>query len=145
MNCAEGSLTELCNTGQINQLLKSYIEFCSAVTEDECIGQSEHDPKRKKGERAKPSVKALFPNLAGFCRYLGIGTQELETMASEYPDEYGKILAVLEDEALNSNLSATLISAYLKKRLGYDAPSKSHGTSSQLKICFEHDIMEDGA
>ena len=144
MNCAEGSLSELCDTGKINELLKSYIELCSADTEDECIGQSEHDTKRKKSDRARSSVKAMFPNLAGFCRYLGIGTQELDAIANEYPTEYGKILAVLEDEALNSDLSATLISAYLKKRLGYDASTKSHSTSSQLEICFEHDIMEDG-
>lgn len=142
MNCSESSLSELCDTGQISELLKSYIELCSAVTEEE---DTESDPKRKKSNRSRAYSKAMFPNLAGFCRYLGIGTQELEAIASEHPAEYGKILAVLEDEALNSDLSATLISTYLKKRLGYDESAKSRSASSQLEICFEHDILEDGA
>ena len=56
---------------------------------------------------------------------------------------YGKILTVLEDEALNSGLSPALVSSYLKKRLGYDG-IKAQESSSQLEIKFEHDIFEDG-
>ena len=50
-------------------------------------------------------------------------------------------------EALNAELSPTVLTAYLKKRLGYG--EKSEATTStecgQLRIVFEHDILEDGA
>lgn len=143
MNSAESSLLELCEKGKIDELLKSYIELCATVEDHSDTRSDVTTDEKKKGR--KPSTRQLFPNLAGFCRYLGIGTQELERILGEFPDEYDRILAVLEDEALNSGISATLLSAYLKKRLGYDATSKSQGTSAQLEICFEHDIMEDGA
>ena len=52
---------------------------------------------------------------------------------------------MLEDEALNSSLSPTLISAYLKKRLGYASDSSAESSENQLQIKFEHDIFEDGA
>lgn len=137
MNSEEGSLSELCKNGQLEQALQSYIESCSTIPDNGA-------ETSKKSDAKKQSSKFCFPNLAGFCRYLGVGTQDLENMANEHPSEYGRILTVLEDEALNSGLSATLLSAYLKKRLGYDTPSKNTGASTQLEICFEHDIMEDG-
>jgi hypothetical protein len=139
MNCAKGYLSELCKNGRIDELLKSYVELCSIRGEKE---DSDEQPKRS--TRQSPQQRTIFPNIAGFCRYLGTSTHELETLAAEYPEEYGRILTVLEDEALNSGLSATLLSAYLKKRLGYDSPQKSSNHLSQLEICFEHDIMEDG-
>ena len=73
-----------------------------------------------------------------------VGTDELELLLKEYPEQYGRILAVLEDEALNSSLSATLVSAYLKKRLHYDTGTAKASYEGQLQISFEHDIMEDG-
>ena len=58
------------------------------------------------------------------------------------------LCAMFEDEALNSGLSATLISAYLKKHLGYgdkaETASKSSMELEQIKLVFEHDIYEDG-
>lgn len=140
----QGSLEELCESGRIEELLREYLEICAtppsrdgdrSQTED----QAKTPQKSSKTERARTS----FPNLAGFCRYLGVGTGELEGLSEIYPSEHGKILAVFEDEALNSGLSATLISAYLKKRLGYDT-QKSERESPQLQISFEHDIIKDG-
>jgi hypothetical protein len=146
MNSTEGSLKELCATRQICECLEDYLLFCASSESEERTLEdnvcSDGKNKCKTGRKAKSS--ACFPNVAGFCRFLGVGTGELEKLASEYPDEYGKILAVLEDEALNSGLSATLLSAYLKKRLGYDMPQKNHSESTQLEISFEHNIMEDG-
>ena len=129
MNSSESSLSKLCEQGMIDGLLKSYIEFCSAT---------------KVEEGKKQMSKAIFPNLAGFCRYVGIGLSELDELSSTHPREHARIMTVLEDEALNSGLCATLLSAYLKKRLGYDTASKSDRIASQLEICFEHNIMEDG-
>ena len=129
MNSSESSLSRFCEQGRIDELLKSYIGFCSSV----------------EGENVKKqAIKNAFPNIAGFCRYIGIGIAELDELSNTHPKEYARIMTVLEDEALNSGLSATLLSAYLKKRLGYDTPSRSDNATSQLEICFEHNIMEDG-
>ena len=149
MNFAKSSLSELCEKQEIGNLLQSYVELCSANSENEANTPEEKTSSetstRKKSDKARKSQsKSNFPNLAGFCRYLGISTEELEEIASKYPHEYGMILTVLEDEALNSGLCATLLSAYLKKRLGYDATPRNIGSQSQLQICFEHDIFEDG-
>lgn len=149
MNSTQSSLEELCNSRRIDELLRDYLCSCYAYGEDEEKEEEDHAVRRegktkKKVERGKYPQKSCFPNLAGFCRFLGIGTRELESFGSEHPDEYGKILAVFEDEALNSGLSATLVSAYLKKRLGYDSSTKNSSELSGLQISFEHDIFEDG-
>lgn len=146
MNSAQGSLEELCENGRLEEMLESYLELCaSQPSDDGAVCTEENLTKKPSRARAKEQSKASFPNLAGFCRYLGVGTVELEILAAKYPSEHGKILAVLEDEALNSGLSATLISAYLKKRLGYDStPRTSSDNDKQLQIRFEHDILEDG-
>ena len=142
MNLTGGSPSELCEEQCLEDLLQSYVDYCSASSDGECTEFNESTTT--KSNRRKSSKKTVFPNLAGFCRYLGIATEELEEIARKYPTEYRRILTVLEDEALNSGLSATLLSAYLKKRLGYEAPLRPASASSQLQICFEHDIFEDG-
>lgn len=91
--------------------------------------------------------KSRFPNLAGFCRYLGVGVESLEEAFKEYPESYNALCAVFEDEALNSELSPTVITAYLKQRLGYGEKQEVKQASYQLpelKLVFDHDIFEDG-
>ena len=148
MNLTEGSHSELYTERSLEELLQAYVEYCSSSSDGDREtfdrGADDQNAQRKKGSAAKPSKKLSFPNLAGFCRYLGIATEELEEIANKSPHAYKRILTVLEDEALNSGLSATLLSAYLKKRLGYEAPPRHSTASSQLQICFEHDIFEDG-
>ena len=124
---------EALNGGKIRILLEEYLRNCHT---DNNQGSPQESKRKKDNE-------TVFPNLAGFCRFIGIGTSELEDFGRENPCEYGKILAVLEDEALNSTISPTLVSAYLKKRLGYDG-TKPQESSAQLEIKFEHDIFEDG-
>ena len=53
----------------------------------------------------------------------------------------------MEDEALNaSSVSPTLITAYLKRRLGYaEKPEASSAECGDVRVIFEHDITEDGA
>ena len=128
MNSAESIL----NGGEITTLLNQYLLKCHDTNQN-----NEDDTKRK------VKKEAVFPNVAGFCRFIGIGTSELEAFGKSHPSEYGKILTVLEDEALNSGLSPALVSSYLKKRLGY-SEAKTQEASSQLEIKFEHDIFEDG-
>lgn len=129
MNPAESKLSET-DGGEITKLLEQYLLLCRTDGEND-------DGKKKK------SKDAIFPNLAGFCRFIGISTSELEAYGEKFSTEYERILTVLEDEALNSGLSPALVSSYLKKRLGYDGTNQAP-KSPQLEIKFEHDIFEDG-
>lgn len=109
-------------------------------------GESRRVPSKKRGSRAD-GENVRFPNVAGFCRYLGIGTDGYAELAREYRCETGQISAAFEDEALNSDMSATLLGAYLKHRLGYDgAVCAKHDNEErgEVRIVFEHDIYEDG-
>lgn len=131
MNSAE-VIKSINDGGKILNLLNEYIIAC-ATTKSNSDGAKE----------TKASASSLFPNLAGFCRFLKISTSELEELGKKFPEDYSRLLTILEDEALNSKLSPTIVSAYMKKRLGYDKiPLAQNNT--QLEIKFEHDIFEDG-
>ncbi|MBO7303235.1 MAG: hypothetical protein J6U68_03515 [Clostridia bacterium] len=132
MNSAENN-ANLLNGGEITTLLKRYL----------CVCHSEQNRDSTENEKKKTKKDTVFPNLAGFCRFIGVGTSELEAYGKSNPSEYERVLTVLEDEALNSGVSPALVSAYLKKRLGYDG-AKPQENASQLEIKFEHDIFEDG-
>ena len=65
----------------------------------------------------------------------------------KYPEEFEKLSAIFEDEALNSEISASLLTAYLKKRLGYgenEKTEKSEVETGQIRLIFDHDILSDG-
>ena len=130
----EISLEAACKNGEIYLLLEEYVRSCY-----ESYETLEEDSKRsaKKGKRR-------FPNAAGFCRYCKIGEGEYETLAEKYPLEFERMQAVFEDEALNSEVSPTVLSAYMKKWVGYEKSPKTQVCDGQLKIIFDHDIMEDG-
>ena len=87
-----------------------------------------------------------FPNLAGFARMLGVSVVTLKKVNAHWPEQYGAMLAILEDEALNTEKSATIINTYLKEHLGFG--EKREGDEilpmGSLKMVFEHDILEDG-
>ena len=74
----------------------------------------------------------------------------MTTLAVRFPNEYDKLIAIFEDEALNSDVSPTLLSAYLKKRLcySYERSGESDGrredSDKEVRYCFEHDIFADG-
>lgn len=136
-------ISELCESGEIYSAMEEYLFLCSCecdASPDNAPLEKESSSKRKKDRTQKTS----FPNLAGFCRYLGVGTQELESVRTEYPLVYGRLLTVLEDEALNSSLSPSLLSTYLKRRIGYESAPAVPAAEGQLEIKFEHDIFEDG-
>lgn len=124
-----------CEIGLIGQLAEEYITSCKAA---EKSGETENASKKK---------SAKFPNVAGFCRYLGISREKYERLSKKYPEEFGKLEAILEDEALNSDVSASVLTAYLKRRLGYTECDKSEKTeldTGQIRLIFEHDIFADG-
>lgn len=137
---SEELIRKLYESGRVSEILKEYIFACS---NKESVVENTDTALESKRKRSV-AVSKSFPNLAGFCRHLGVSTEELDKISCDYPSQYGKLLAVLEDEALNSDLSPTLISAYMKKRLGYDSSAPKCNSESQLQIKFEHDIFEDG-
>ena len=112
-------------------LLCAYLESCRAAGAD---------PPKK-------GAHAPLPNPAGFCRFLGKGMDFWERLRDEDPKIYSLLCAAFEDEALNSDLSPTLLSSYLKKRLGYgeQKADESLADCGQMTLLFEHDILEDGS
>ncbi len=94
--------------------------------------------------------RALFPNLAGFGRAMGIGLGELQRLGDQYPAVYDAILAVLEDGALNAERipgkSALLAMTYFRRRLGYEQPrgEVKDESAKQVRVVFDHNIGEDG-
>ena len=90
-----------------------------------------------------------FPNLAGFCRYLGVGIRTFCELGAQYPAAYDAVMTQLEDEALNANRlpanSASLTAAYFKRRLGYDGEIPGEREAPGIRVVFDHDIAEAGA
>lgn len=131
----EGILHAVCRLGQTEARMEDYLALCRGK-HAECPDE----PKAKD--------KTRFPNAAGFCRFLGTGVWELEEIRRDYPAQYELIFTILEDEALNSDLSPALLSVYLKKRLGYEKEAKeAKGEATKgepMTVCFEHNIWEDG-
>ncbi len=133
--CGVSILTDACRRKALDRTLEKYIKSCRA-------DGSEELPCRDGSKSKKGSGR--FPNVAGFCRYYRISLYDLCELAREYPEEIGKLYTTLEDEALNSGLPPAVISAYLKKRLDYEADGSKGESDEPLTIRFEHDIFEDG-
>ena len=78
----------------------------------------------------------------------GCGRGEIDALQSTDPLLYDRICTVLEDEALNSELSASVLTVYLKQRLGYGDTASTKPSvvpGEQLQLVFEHDILQDGS
>ena len=135
----DGNLfTQLCRRGILEHVLEEYVAFCQAPPQNRSSEDAPNE-KRTKAHLANPICR--FPNIAGFCRYLGASPEEWQKAEESFPLECGRIRAVLEDEALNAALSPTVLGAYLKKRLGYE---KDGEISGSVSVYFEHDILSDG-
>ena len=122
------------------RLLEKYIAHCRPEEDEESV--------RGSGAKNQKRIEGKFPNLAGFCRFLKIGTEDLLGFSEEFPEAVAYILAVFEDEALNSSVSPTLLTAYLKRRLGYerelDRKERPIPADALPVIRFEHDVYGDG-
>ncbi|MBQ3125573.1 MAG: hypothetical protein IJC15_00765 [Clostridia bacterium] len=86
------------------------------------------------------AAEEAFPNLAGFCRFCRIGEEQLERWKRRFPAAYDFVMTALEDEALNAAKSASLVTAYLKRRLGYGESSEEAGPT----ILIGRGLMDDG-
>lgn len=139
MNLKSGvlALTESCRRNTLNRILEKYIKSCKTYG----IDPDEDQPKKVTSKKAI----GRFPNVAGFCGYYRISVDDLERLSKEFPEEIAYLYTILEDEALNSGLPPAVLSAYLKKRLGYEKEErKAPASSEQMSIRFEHDIFNDG-
>lgn len=133
------ALRDACCRNILNRTLEKYIEGCRTA---HCGDDTEVSDTKKK--RASRKSGGRFPNLAGFCRYYRVSIKDLDTLSKEFPDEINMLYAILEDEALNSGLPPAVLSAYLKKRLGYDRDASLSELENNVTIRFEHDIFDDG-
>ena len=97
-----------------------------------------------KNTRKKSSEK--FPNIAGFARSLGVGVSHIKNIEAKWPEAYNALLAIFEDEALNSDKKATILNAYIKERLNFGEKKEGGATLpvGDVRLVFEHDIEEDG-
>ena len=100
----------------------------------------------RKETGGNPKSAGRIPNVAGFCRSLGVTLSDFDRLKKTRPEHHGAICAALEDEALNSQMTATILSIYLKHRLGYSEDREEVGVtdSGQLRLIFDHDAFEDG-
>ncbi len=123
----KSALLRAAENGSLGRQLRKYLRSCRS---------NEESDSKKDGGR--------LPTLAGFCGMLGCGISAADELRRVYPSQFDYISAVLEDEALNSGRSSTIVNAYLKERLGYGEKGESGGESEPLQLVFAHDILEDG-
>ena len=102
---------------------------------------------RGEGSDGKRKNAGRIPNVAGFCRFTHSTLSDFERLRNTRPEVHGALCAALEDEALNSEMSASILSVYLKLRLGYSGEEKNDvgiTDTGQLRLIFDHDAYEDG-
>lgn len=113
-------LKRICGRGELIALAEEYISACKSESE-------------------------RFPNIAGFARSLSVGVSTLSKIRRRWPEQYYALLALFEDEALNSKLSATVFNAYFKERLNIGENDGGGALKvGEIRAVFEHDMSEDG-
>ena len=140
--------------GDARAMTTPWREECRADLESEAVLQELPHLLDQYLHSCRPSADqgekraSLFPNLAGFCRWLGHGRNAVEGLQKTHPQVFDFICTVLEDEALNADISASVLTTYLKQRLWHGEKEESLQRVSggeQLQLIFEHDILEDGS
>lgn len=132
--------------GNMPLLLDAYLASCGQRESEDGTAEGATDATAK-GRRVRRRERSLLPNPAGFCRFYGISRDAYGRLESEFPTEVGRMRAVFEDEALNSELSATVLGFYLKFLLGASSSVGEDGEKppvGDLLVTFEHDILADG-
>lgn len=129
--------------GNATRLLSKYLRFCLCGDEEgDAKGDGGDAPS--KAQNGKKERKR-FPNPAGFCRFLGLSSDAYHRLECEFPTEAGRLYAVFLDEALNSDLSATMLGFYLRHLLGEGIDGEDGQTEGGgVVVTFEHDIFSDG-
>lgn len=77
---------------------------------------------------------------------MGVGISSIKNIEGRWPELYSALLAIFEDEALNSDKNATILNAYIKERLNFGEKKEGGATLpvGDVQLVFEHDIAEDG-
>ena len=75
-----------------------------------------------------------------------MGVSHIKNIEAKWPEAYNALLAIFEDEALNSDKNATILNAYIKERLNFGEKKEGGATLpvGDVRLLFEHDIEEDG-
>jgi hypothetical protein len=123
----------------ITDLVEKYVIHCLMLD-----GENDEEQGSKPKKKGK---KSRFPNLAGFCRFYGFTKTDIEKLKTRKPLQYESLCMVFEDEALNSELSPTVLNAYLKRYLGYADKTKGERgmwEGEQIQLVFDHDIEDAG-
>ena len=128
-------LKKICNRHELTDIAEKYVNDCK--TKDTTFD----------GKVGKPKSLERFPNLAGFARFLGVGVSNVKSIESKWPEQYGALMAIFEDEALNSDKNATILNTYIKERLNFGEKKEGGATLpvGNVQLVFEHDMSEDGA
>ena len=127
-------MKRICAKGELISRAEEYVKSCKST-------EGSND-----GMRARQKSVERFPNIAGFARTLGVSVATLKKVESKWPELYGAMLALFEDEALNSDRSATILNTYIKERLNFGEKKEGGATLpvGDVQLVFEHDIEEDG-
>ena len=124
------TLEAAADDGSIVRTFDDYLLFC-----------------RAEGDGGKRKNAGRIPNVAGFCRFADSTLSDFERLRQTRPEVHGALCAALEDEALNSEMSASILSVSLQLRLGYAGESEEAcrvTDTGQLRLIFDHDAFEDG-
>ena len=122
--------------GDAARLVEGYLRFCEGENEE---GDADSARRPRGGRRDGRRL----PNPAGFCRFLGLSREAFSDLFRAFPREMGRVLAILEDEALNSDLSATTLGFYLRRLFGEEDERAEKG-EGDVVVTFRHDIFSDG-
>lgn len=115
------TVEKLCEKRSPERKAEQYITFCLSS-----------DPPR-------------LPNMAGFFRWMKLSAEARDHFKTAYPEIYRTVKMIFEDEALNSPLPPSIVSAYMKQLFSDDdGESVTNEESTGLTLFFEHDIEHDG-
>ena len=75
-----------------------------------------------------------------------MGVSSIKNIEVKWPEQYSALIAIFEDEALNSDKNATILNAYIKERLNFGEKKEGGATLpvGDVQLVFEHNIEEDG-
>ena len=88
------------------------------------------------------SEPARLPNMAGFFRWMRLSASARDRFKTDHPEEYMTIIMFFEDEALNSPLPPSIVSAYMKQYFSIEEHPAENNDG--ITLIFEHDILHDG-
>ena len=107
-------LDKICQSNSVPNLAEQYVSVCLAES-----------PPR-------------LPNISGFFRWLKLSAAARDYFKNVYSQEYQTLNMIFEDEALNSSLPPSIVSAYIKQYFS------SENEPREITVAFEHDIKRDG-